>query len=328
MNNYKHHGRPVSESLRVRVYWWLERPDRDAFGPKLLEIALVTLIIVNVAAVIIETVDPIYQSWKLAFDVFEATSLCIFICEYLLRLWVVPENSDAPSRLSWARSPLALIDLLAILPALLYLFIPIDLRILRTFRMLRLLKLTRYSPALGMLLAVFEEEAGAFFAGFFILMIMLIFAASGAWLAEHSVQPEAFGSIPSAMWWAVATLTTVGYGDVTPITVAGKIFGALITVIGIGMAALPAGIIASGLNEQIHRRRSSLQREFRKALEDGMICEKEESDIEALRKQLGLSHRSAAHIREAVHAEMKAKIDNTCRHCGKPLSQAKTLSQP
>ncbi|MCG8612918.1 MAG: ion transporter [Pseudomonadales bacterium] len=304
--------------LRTKVYWWLERPDREAWGPKLLEVALAVLIILNVSAVILETVDSIYDTWKCTFDLFETGSLCIFILEYLLRLWVVPENAEAPSRLAWIKSPIAIIDLLAILPALLYLLIPIDLRILRTFRMLRLLKLTRYSPALGMLLAVFEEEAGAFFAGLFILMLMLIFAASGAWLAEHEVQPDAFGSIPEAMWWAVATLTTVGYGDVTPITVAGKLFGALITVIGIGMAALPAGIIASGLNEQIHRRRSSLQREFKKALEDGMICQQEEKDIESLRKQLGLSRRTADHIRDAVHGEMKVRIGTNCQHCGKP----------
>lgn len=304
--------------LRIKVYWWLERPDREALGPKLLEMALILLIILNVSAVILETVDSIYISWKISFDFFEATSLAIFILEYLLRLWVAPENENSPSRIAWVKSPIAIIDLLAILPALIYLFVPIDLRILRTFRMLRLLKLTRYSPALSMLLAVFEEEAGAFFAGFFILMMMLIFAASGAWLAEHTVQPEAFGSIPEAMWWAVATLTTVGYGDVTPITVAGKLFGAIITVIGIGMAALPAGIIASGLNEQIHRRRSSLQREFRKALEDGMICQKEEEDIEALRKQLGLSRRTAESIRELVHSEINVKIGTICRHCGKP----------
>ena len=309
---------PTENTLRQKVYWWLERPDRDALGPKILELALIVLIILNVSAVIIETVDSIYNNWKLAFNVFETISLSIFVLEYLLRMWVVPENPDTPSRLSWARSPIAIIDLLAILPALLYLIIPIDLRILRTFRMLRLLKLTRYSPAMAMLLAVFEEEAGAFFAGLFILMLMLVFAASGAWLAEHKVQPEAFGSIPEAMWWAVATLTTVGYGDVTPITVVGKVFGALITVIGIGMAALPAGIIASGLNEQIHRRRASLQREFRKALEDGMICQQEENDIEALRKQLGLSHRMADSIRESVHAEINAKAGTRCRKCGEP----------
>ena len=311
-----------NKSLRAKVYWWLERPDRGARGPKLLEIALIIFIILNVSAVILETVNSIYIKWQIFFDVFETASLFIFVFEYLMRLWVAPENSSMPSRLAWIRSPIALIDLLAILPALLYLIIPIDLRILRTFRMLRLLKLTRYSPALAMLLAVFEEEAGAFLAGFFILMLMLVFAASGAWLAEHNAQPEAFGSIPHAMWWAVATLTTVGYGDVTPITVAGKVFGAIITIIGIGMAALPAGIIANGLNEQIHRRRSSLRREFRKALEDGKICEKEEQDIEALRKELGLSRRVADDIRERVQSETAAKL-NSCPHCGKPLGKIK-----
>lgn len=307
------------QSLQQRVYWWLERPDRAALGPRLLEIALITLIILNVSAVILETVDSIHEQRELAFGLFERISVAIFLVEYLLRLWVAPQNPEIESRWAWARSPIAIIDLLAVLPAVLYLFFPMDLRIFRTFRMLRLLKLTRYSPALGMLLAVFEEEAGSFIAGLFILMIMLIFAASGAWLAEHDVQPEAFGSIPQAMWWAVATLTTVGYGDVTPITVAGKIFGALITVIGIGMAALPAGIIASGLNEQLHRRRASLQNEFRKALEDGNICEQEEKDIETLRKQLGISRRIADQIRASVHADLKPKPESTCRHCGKPV---------
>ena len=307
------------QNLRARAYWWLERPDRDAVGPWILEIALIVLITLNVGAVILETVNAIYQPWRTAFNMFEAVSLLVFVIEYAGRLWVAPEDPEVRSRFSWIVTPLALIDLLAILPALLYLFIPIDLRILRTFRMLRLLKLTRYSPALGMLLAVFEEEAGAFFAGFFILMLMLIFAASGAWLAEHDVQPDAFGSIPAAMWWAVATLTTVGYGDVTPITVAGKVFGAMITIVGIGMAALPAGIIASGLNDQLHRRRASLEREFRKALEDGAICDAEEAEIEALRKNLGLSRRAAKHIRERVQAEFQPPRGR-CPHCGQSLS--------
>ncbi|MCH2191475.1 MAG: ion transporter [Gammaproteobacteria bacterium] len=304
-------------SARARAYWWLERPDRAALGPKLLEIALIALIILNVFAVVLETVESFYSNWKFYLDTIELVSLGIFAFEFSIRLWVVPENRGYKSRLSWLRSPLAVIDLLAILPALLYLVVPVDLRILRTFRMLRILKLTRYSPALGMLLAVFEEEAGAFFAGFFILMLMLIFAACGAWLVEHQVQPEAFGSIPAAMWWSVATLTTVGYGDVTPITVAGKIFGAMITIIGIGMAALPAGIIASGLNEQIHRRRQSLEREFRKALEDGVICLGEEKDIENLRKSLGLSRSSADHIRATVENELRAKNRTHCPNCGK-----------
>jgi len=306
-----------NKSLRNTIYWWIERPDRQAKGPFLLEMALIVIIILNVSAVILETVDSIYIRWVYLFDLFESISLIIFILEYLTRLWVAPENPGVASRLAWIRSPIAIIDLITIIPAILYLIFPLDLRILRTFRMMRLLKLTRYSSALNMLLAVFEEEAGAFFAGFFILMLMLIFAASGAWLAEHNAQPDKFGSIPEAMWWAVATLTTVGYGDVTPITVAGKIFGAMITIIGIGMAALPAGIIASGLNEQFRHRRFNLQKEFKKALEDGIISQAEEDEIEALRKKLGLSRRVAADIREKILAQSLSKT-NYCPHCGKP----------
>lgn len=310
-----------NRTLRARVYWWLERPDRNAVGPRYLEIALAILILVNVTAVILETVESYYVQWGPIFDGFERISLIIFGIEYLTRLWVAPESPENASRLSWSLTPSAIIDLIAVLPALLVLFVPIDLRILRAFRMMRLLKLTRYSPALSMLLAVFQEEAGAFFAGFFILMLMLVFAASGAWLVEHEAQPEAFGSIPAAMWWAVATLTTVGYGDVAPVTVAGKIFGAAITVVGIGMAALPAGIIASGLNDQIHRRRADMQRQFRKALQDGVICGVEEVEIETLRKALGLSHQAAERIRSEVESETHLN-QLTCPHCGKQLDRS------
>ncbi|NRB02255.1 MAG: ion transporter [Rhodobacteraceae bacterium] len=314
----------ASSTLRARVYWWLERPDRNANGPRLLEIALIVLISLNVGAVILETVGPIYASWQFAFDRFERVSLLVFITEYLARLWVAPESPEVHSRRAWALGPLAIVDLLAILPAVLGMLFPLDLRILRTLRMLRLLKLTRYSPALGMLLAVFEEEAEAFLAGFFILVLMLIFASSGAWLAEHEAQPEAFGSIPAAMWWAVATLTTVGYGDVTPVTVAGRIFGAIITIVGIGMAALPAGIIASGLNDQLHRRRASLEAQFRLALEDGTICAEEQTSIEALRKELGLSRRAASHIHKQVRTETQAR-QGVCPACGRSLQVSKSM---
>ena len=144
--------------LRASVYWWLERPDREARGPKALEIALILLIALNVTAVILETVDTIYADWQNVFDLFERVSLSIFIVEYLARLWVSPENSNFRSRRSWMLTPSAVIDLMAILPALLLIFFPMDLRIMRAFRILRLLKLTRYSPALGMLLAVLEKK--------------------------------------------------------------------------------------------------------------------------------------------------------------------------
>lgn len=300
---------------RAQAYWWLERPDHSARGPRLFQFALVTLILANVMAVIFETVDTFYTRWQVYFDLFEAISLSLFCVEYCARLWSVPEAPETRSRLSWFFSPGALIDLLAILPALLVFFIPLDLRIVRVMRVLRLLKLTRYSTATRLLLNVLEEEADTLMACISILAIMLILSASGAWLVEHKAQPEAFGSIPAAMWWAVATLTTVGYGDVVPITVAGKVFGSFITVIGIGMAALPAGVLASGLTDQLRQGRSDLRREFRLALEDGNICDRESAEIETLRKKLGLSHRAANVILEEVLESTRSQQPH-CPNCG------------
>lgn len=310
--------------IRKKVYWWLERPDRNARGPKILEILLIVLITANVIFVIMETADSIYERWSSFFIYFENISLCIFIVEYLARLWVVPENPEQPSRTKWARSPLAVIDFVVIFPALLVFIFPMDLRLLRALRMLRLLKLTRYSSAFSMLTNVLEEEAGAFLACLFFLFIMLIFASGGIWLAEHKVQPEAFGSIFHSMWWAVATLTTVGYGDVVPITILGKTFGALVTILGVGVAALPAGIIASGLNTQIHLRRKNLEQEFRKAFEDGDFCERDEADINALRRKLGLPKRLADSIKEQVYSEIQQskevnKHRSHCNSCGQKL---------
>ncbi len=148
------------------------------------------------------------------------------------------------------------------------------------------------------------------------MAVLLVVAASGAYLVEHNAQPDGFGSIPDAMWWAVATLTTVGYGDVTPVTVMGKVFGALITLIGVGMAALPAGIIASGMTDQLRRRRAALIDEYRHALEDGIIDENEEADLEEHRRRLGLSRQLVAEIRTSLKNHQTGEKHVKCPHCG------------
>lgn len=302
--------------LRRRIYNVLEHPDRSGPVSRGIDLLLIALIALNVAAVTLETVGPIYERYKFWFDTFDAVSVVIFTIEYLVRLWVVVEASSRKKsrfpRLRYAITPMAIIDLLAIAPFYLSMLFALDLRFLRVLRLLRVFKLTRYSQAMSMLLEVFQEEFNAFFAAFSILFVLLILSASGVYLVEHHAQPEAFGSIPKAMWWALVTLTTVGYGDVTPLTVAGKIFGGLIAVVGVGMAALPAGILASGLADHLHRRRDDLRREFRVALEDGIICEDEAAEIEALRKKLGISKSVALNIMEDVKATTRC----TCPNCG------------
>jgi voltage-gated potassium channel len=147
-------------------------------------------------------------------------------------------------------------------------FFSVDLRFLRALRLVRVFKLTRYSSSMTLLLKVLRDEAQSFGAAFFILIIVLIFASSGIYLFEHEVQPESFGNIPQAVWWSVSTLATVGYGDVIPFTVGGKIFGIVIMIIGIGIVALPAGILASAFSEQMRLRRVEYEELAQEILED------------------------------------------------------------
>jgi voltage-gated potassium channel len=313
-----------TDTLRYKVYTLLEKDESGSGLGRKIDLFLMLLITVNVISVILESVAYIHTNYGLQFWLIEFFSVAVFSIEYALRLWTCVENPKYKNRrfprLVYMISPMAVIDLLAILPVYFIMFFNVDLRFLRVLRLLRILKLTRYSTAMVMLLDVFKEETNALLAAIFILLVLLVLAASGAYLVEHNAQPDKFGSIPSAMWWAVATLTTVGYGDVTPITIIGKVFGACITVIGIGMAALPAGILTSGLADHLRRRREALMSQFRLALEDGQIDEDEEEEIEALRKELGISHRAVKHIREVMHQEAKsrAKLPH-CPHCGERL---------
>ena len=224
---------------------------------KVCDIALFVLIVANVLAIILESLPETGATYRTWFEGFELFSVTVFASEYALRLWSCVGNasgnfrSHTLSRLRYVFTPMAMIDLVAILPFFLAM-VGVDLRFLRVVRLLRLLKLTRYSNSLAMLLRVSKQEAKPIGASLFVLFIMLLLASSFAYIAEHKAQPEAFGSIPKAMWWAIITMTTIGYGDVTPITLAGKIIAASVGIIGIGMVALPAGLLASGFTAQLH----------------------------------------------------------------------------
>ena len=310
--------------LQKIVHEKLDPSSRSDLLGRLLDLFLITLIAINVAAVILETVESIEIRFRSVFWVIEIISVAVFTVEYAVRVWACPANPEFSDRkyprIAYMTSPLALIDLIAILPFYLGFVVDMDLRFLRILRLLRILKLTRYSSAMSMLLDVFREEANAFFAGFFILIVLLVLAASGAYLAEHEVQPDKFGSIPAAMWWAMATLTTVGYGDVTPATPAGQIFGSLVGVVGIGIAALPAGILASGMADLLRRRRAEMAKELRVALEDGVIDADEERELEIVRRDLGLSRRIAEEIRADVQRAEGTKTARQCPHCGENLN--------
>ena len=307
-------------SMRQRIYSVLEDTGQRQGLARTLNILLILLITINVLAVALETVDVLQQRHAAFFAALEVFSIGVFSVEYMLRLWVSVESKRFSGfkfpRLRYAFSAMALVDLLAILPFFLTLIFTVDLRFLRVLRLLRVFKLTRYSSAMNMLLEVFREEASSLIAGFFILFVLLVLSASGAYLVEHTAQPVKFGSIPAAMWWAVATLTTVGYGDVTPITVGGKFFGALVTIIGVAMAAIPAGILASGMAHQLEHSRDRLRRQLREALEDGVIDSDEQNELEQLRKSLGISRAQAQNIREEYEHQRQYREIVRCPECG------------
>jgi len=247
--------------LRRRVYLVLE--GGHAGGPLgfAVEISLIILIILNVAAFTLQSVPSIRRPFWLDLEVFEVFSVAVFTVEYILRLWVsvedplVHEKGRWKGRLHAALKPLMVIDFLAVAPVYFTVFFPfLDLRFLRLIRLLRLLKIARYSPALSTLGRVIVDERRALIGTLLLLICATVFAAAAMHAAEGAVQPAFFGTIPNSMWWAITTITTVGYGDEVPITFLGRLIAGCTMVVGMGILALPVGIVATGFLNTIHQR--------------------------------------------------------------------------
>ena len=251
--------------MSLGKYSHLRRQTWELFEPELggrvgcyVDWFIMSLIAANVAAVILETVDALGTQFAGFFYYFELVSVAIFTVEYAGRVWASVDNPQfnglITGRLKFASRPLLIVDLLAILPFYLALGgIQADLRFLRALRLirlLRLLKLARYSTAMQSFALVIEEKKEKLVLAFSANMLLLVIASSTMYYIESPHQPEAFSSIPKAFWWGVATLTTVGYGDVHPITPLGQFVGAIVAMLGIGLFALPASILASGFIEQ------------------------------------------------------------------------------
>jgi voltage-gated potassium channel len=246
--------------LKRRIYAILEG---GLVGDKLshaVHVGIVALILISVMAVILESVPALralYAPWFLAIEIIAAV---VFTCEYALRLWVATEHPPLRGKSSWkaaavfARSPAMLLDACAILPMILVFLAPDALQVLLIIRLIRFFKLTRYSPGMHSLQEAILQERRALLACLIILCGLVTVAASAMHLAEQDAQPDKFGSIPESMWWAIITLTTVGYGDAVPVTTLGKMIASVTALGGLVMLALPVGIIATSFAEVIRRR--------------------------------------------------------------------------
>ncbi len=251
----------MAQKQKSRIYEILNGdPTRDVYT-RIFHVFIITLILLNVFSVILVTVESLSSRYGTLFKAFEVFSVSVFTIEYFLRLWSCTVDNKfhgaMKGRARFAVTPFAIIDLMAILPFYLPMFLPLDLRFiraLRLFRLFRILKMGRYSESLRTLGNVLKEEKEELLIAVFVVLILLVVASSLMYFIENAAQPSAFSSIPAAMWWSVATLTTVGYGDIYPVTPMGKFLGALIAILGIGMIALPAGILTTGFAKEIQKK--------------------------------------------------------------------------
>ena len=292
-----------------------------------IDLILVIFIIMSVLAVILETVPTIHDPLAEAFRYFDDISVAVFTLEYLLRLYAAPERnierSAASNRTSWAFSPSALVDLIAIAPWYLHLFFAgtLDLRFVRILRVLRVLKLTRYNTAMKTFADVVRREQRAFFAALFVTFLITILAGAIVYEVEHAVQPEKFDTMPRAMYWAVITLASVGYGDISPITPIGQAFTMVLALLGIGIVALPAGILGSAFSDQLHRQREEMIQKVEDALADGIITAQEERDLneERIRLHMTVEQFDALKARAMARAGLGTSVVGTLGIAAKEL---------
>ena len=248
------------KAVRHRLYEIIEQQAAGDLPSHIVRRLIVSLILINLVAVACESVPDLAFRYGPLLDTIELISLVVFSLEYCLRVWTAVEHAPYRhlhpryTRLKFATSAWGIIDLLAVLPFWLVLFAPADLRVVLVFRIVRFLKLARYSPGMRSLLDVLYAECRALFGCLVILIGATFVAASIMYVVERHAQPDKFGTIPDAMWWAIVTLGTIGYGDVVPVTLLGRLVATATIFTGLIMVALPVGIVATAFADEIHRR--------------------------------------------------------------------------
>lgn len=260
-------NRTMVATLRRRLYEVLERARDDDPLSSAVDIAIISVIVVNALAIVVETLPWVTPGLKRALHGLEVASVALFTVEYLLRLWTAryrrPAQGGVVGALRFAVSPAGLIDLIAIVPFYLPL-LGIDLRIVRVLRIarfLRLLKLSRYMRTVSLFGKVLRERRDELVITVMMTTLLLLVASVLMYYLEGDAQSDKFPNILSSLWWAVVTLTTIGYGDVVPVTGWGRLLSGLVAVMGIGLVAVPTGIVSSGFIEELAKRRNARREE-------------------------------------------------------------------
>lgn len=250
------------QNLRFRLYHVLEPGEDDGLLGRRVDALIMASIVVSVLVVMLETVRSVASAYGHWLAAIEAVTVALFTVEYVARVWTAPVNHHyrrpVRGRLRYMLTPMAMVDLAAILPFFVAMLVSVDdlhtLLMLRMFRLMRVFKLARYIESLRLVTDVFRAKRHELTIVLTIELFLLVTFSSVMYLAEHRAQPEMFSSIPASMWFGIVTMTTVGYGDVSPVTTLGKFAAASLALVGVAMFALPTGIIAAGFGQQLQKR--------------------------------------------------------------------------
>ena len=300
--------------VQQRILEILESGQKGDRTSRVCDTLIALLVIINIIAVTLESVSDFSTKYADHFYAIEFFSVVIFSIEYLTRLWASAAKNGTEhkiigsSRLRYMLSFSGVVDLVSILPFYLQALFPgLDLRVLRTLRLLRIFKLSNYNTAIEDLFSAVYEERKSFIAALYLFVIAFVLTSSLIYYAENEVQPEKFASIPDAMYWSLITLTTVGYGDVSPVTWIGKVISVATALMGVSVVALLTGILANAFSNQIARRKMIFEDQIREALADGVVDAVEVRSLEQLRKDFGLSKQQADALMRHVKQEKNIK---------------------
>ena len=286
--------------------------DGDPAQPlsKYVEWLITIVVLVNCSAVILDSVPEVHADYKDFFHELEFWSVMFFTVEYILRVWslgskYLGEGSSWKGRREYMFSAFGLVDFFATMPYYMHVFFPtLDLRILRVLRLLRILKLSKYNTALQDLFSAVYSERRAFGSAAFLLLIATIVSASLMHFAEGHAQPEQFGTIPHAIYWAIVTITS-GYGNIEPVTKGGEIVALLTGFLGVCMAAIMTGIVASAFANQLSRKKSAYQAQLRQVLADGVVTDAERDTLKRLQAQFRLSDKEVQTMLDQAQGKLK-----------------------
>ena len=280
------------------------------------DLFVVVWVLISVLAVVLESVDSIYYNLSVEFVLLDAIAVLVFSFEYMMRFYSCVEEPRFQrlivGRISYVTKPAAIIDFLAIIPFFLEVFLHhlIDLRFLRSFRLMRLFKLARYTGSTNTLFTIIRREAPILATSAFTLMLLVVLVASLGYLFEHEAQPDKFENIPTAIYWAVITLASVGYGDISPVTPMGRFMTTLMALIGLGLFAIPASILSSAFTQELQSQRQAVENQLFEMLDDGVLSDEELEQVHELARKVNMPEDQLQILIEKAKRETEERARN------------------